>query len=62
MSTDHAVLLTPTTVYRFGRAHARHAFRVLIEGDRVVVTSRCGKPFDGTQVAELGFVTCDGCS
>ena len=54
-------LLAPTTVYRLGRARARHAFRVGIEDGKVTVGTRCGIPFDGTQVAELGFVTCEEC-
>lgn len=63
-----STLLTPATVYRFGRKHAQHSWSVHVVGDdatgyRVQVRTRCGLVIDDRADATLieGFVTCPDC-
>ena len=56
-------LVTPTTVYRLGRARTTHAWRVLIVDGQVAVHTRCGINLADHEDTTLhtGFITCPTC-
>lgn len=54
--------LRPVPVLRIGRERTLHRPRVLIEGQRVVVRTRCGRdPLPGGFTETTGIPTCDEC-
>jgi hypothetical protein len=55
-------LLTPVPVLRLGRRKTNHRARVLIEGNRVVIRTRCGlDPLTTGFTETFGFPSCDSC-
>lgn len=56
------ILDHPGTVLRVGRKRTQHAPRVLIEGNRVVIRTRCGvDPLPEGFTETTGYVTCEAC-
>lgn len=62
MTTETLPLLTPVPSVRFGRERRIHDYRLMIEGQRVVLMTRCGIDTTDTEYdVTHRIVTCEAC-
>lgn len=62
MTTEALPLLTPAPSIRFGRERRIHGYRLAIEGQRVVLMTRCGKDTTDTEYdVTHRIITCESC-